>query len=102
MKGRNLLLLGLAVLITVIPLAMPAGDGREFSGADDQAEAKIIEIHPQYRPWFRPLWEPPGAAVESLLFALQAAVGGGLIGYSFGLARGRAHGQETDRRHVPR
>lgn len=102
MKRRNLLLLGLAVLITAIPLVMPAGDGREFIGADEQAEAKIIAISPQYRPWFQSLWEPPGAEVESLLFALQAAAGAGLIGYYFGLARGRASGPETDRRHVPR
>ncbi len=31
-----------------------------------------------------PLWEPPSGEIESLLFALQAAIGAGLVGFYFG------------------
>jgi len=42
-----------------------------------------------YKPWFSPIWEPPGK-IESLLFSLQAAIGGIIIGYIFGLFKGQA------------
>ena len=44
-------------------------------------------------PWFQPFWEPPGGGTESLLFALQAALGAGFIGYYFGLKRGERKGR---------
>lgn len=50
-----------------------------FSGADDMAEKLISQLHPDYKSWFNPLWEPPSREVESLLFALQAALGAGFI-----------------------
>lgn len=48
-----------------------------------------MEVAPDYEPWFQPLLEPPGGETESLLFALQAALGAGVIGYAIGLYRGR-------------
>ncbi len=65
----------------------------EFGGSDSAAvetlEADGVE------PWFRPLFEPGSAEVESGLFALQAAIGAGIIGYALGAlgARRRASGQ---------
>jgi len=88
MKRLNLTLLALAVAIAVVPLLMPAGEGG-FRGSDDQAAAAISTNAPAYRPWFEPVWKPPSSEVESLLFALQAALGAGLIGYYVGLRRGR-------------
>ena len=37
----------------------------------------ITQAHPNYKPWFRSIWQPPGGEIESLLFALQAALGAG-------------------------
>ncbi len=37
-----------------------------------------------YEPWFSNIWEPPSGEIESMLFALQAALGAGFIGYFFG------------------
>lgn len=62
----------------------------EFAGADGLAEAAISEMSPDYKPWFQSLLEPPGPETESLLFALQAAAGAGVIGYGVGFYRGRA------------
>ena len=53
-------------------------------GADNEA-AKLVEtLRPGYQPWFTPIWEPPTGEIASLLFALQAAIGAGLIGFYFG------------------
>lgn len=86
MKRENIVLLVLVVLLAVFPLVTHSGD---FAGADDRAKDVICEANPDYRPWAKPWWEPPSAEVESLLFALQAALGAGFIGYYFGLCRGR-------------
>lgn len=93
MKGyQNLLLLIGVVVLIAIPLWMvqkpaPGSDGKGaeiFRGADDQAKDVIGTIAPDYKPWFKPLMEPPSGEVGSLLFALQAALGAGFIGYYLG------------------
>lgn len=91
MRLRSGTILLLVLLLTVLPLALPSPAGPEepFSGADARAEALITRLRPDYTPWFRPLWEPPSGEIESLLFALQASLGAGLIGYYLGFARGR-------------
>ncbi|WP_416181159.1 energy-coupling factor ABC transporter substrate-binding protein [Chloroflexus sp.] len=61
----------------------------EFGGADAAAEVAVMETNPNYEPWFNPLFEPPGSETESLLFALQAGLGAGFIGYFFGWHHGR-------------
>ena len=38
---------------------------------------------------FNSIWEPPSGEIESLLFALQAAIGAGFIGYFIGYIRGK-------------
>jgi cobalt/nickel transport protein len=88
-----LLLLGVAIL-TVVPLAVVKNS--EFGGADGKAQEAIQEVQPDYKPWFEPLVQPPGKETESLLFAVQAAVGAGAIGYVIGLYRGRAAGKMKD------
>ncbi len=91
--NRNILLVILAVTLAVIPLAVHRGS--DFAGADGKAEEVITEINPNYIPRFKPIWEPPGGEIESLLFALQAALGSGFIGYYFGYKRGKRKGKET-------
>nr|WP_251692609.1 energy-coupling factor ABC transporter substrate-binding protein [Streptomyces sp. CHD11] len=87
----NGLLLLLVAALAVIPLVFGLGDHKEepFAGADAEAETAITEIAPDYEPWFSPLYEPPSGEVESALFALQAAIGAGVLAYYFGLRRGR-------------
>jgi cobalt/nickel transport protein len=91
--GVSLLLLAAVVVLAVIPLLLVRDS--EFGGADGAAEEAIGEVAPDYEPWFAPLIEPPGGETESLLFALQAALGAGLIGYFFGLKRGQREGRQT-------
>ncbi|MGW0928431.1 energy-coupling factor ABC transporter substrate-binding protein [Streptomyces sp. NPDC002644] len=91
----NLLLVLGVVLLAVLPVAFGLGDHKEepFAGADAEAEVAIQEIDPDYRPWFSPVYEPPSGEIESGLFALQAAVGAGVVAYCLGLWRGRRQGE---------
>ena len=85
MKKNALLvvvLLVLCVVIAAIPLLTIHNS--EFGGADGQAEEAITEINPDYEPWAESILEPPGGETESLLFALQAAIGSGIIFFGLG------------------
>ena len=84
MLKRNLWMLFAVVALAILPLIIHHGGDAEFAGADGEAEAAITEIRPDYEPWAAPLWEPPSGEIESLLFALQAALGAGLVGFYFG------------------
>lgn len=92
MTRQSLFLLGLIVLIVTLPLwllpapeAGPNGEVAEaFAGADRKAETLIRDIAPGYAPWFAPFFTPPSGEVESLLFALQAALGAGFLGFWLG------------------
>ena len=93
-RHQNLILMVAFVLLAALPLWLvktpaPDADGRPaaiFSGADDQARALIGTIAPDYRQWFEPLLEPASGEIASLLFALQAALGAGFIGYYLGVS----------------
>ena len=99
MSGRlkTGLFLTAIVLLTIIPLltikaAKTGADGERtaiFTGSDSQAEGVIHRIAPDYQPWFKSLIKPPSVEIESLLFALQAALGAGVIGYYVGYVRGK-------------
>ncbi len=78
----------LVVVLLLVGAALWLNPGSEFGGADGLAEQAISEVAPTYKPWFENIWQPPGGETESLLFALQAALGSGFLGYYFGLKRG--------------
>jgi cobalt/nickel transport protein len=90
---NNIILLLLVALLAIFPLYLVKDS--EFGGADGAAEEMITEINPEYEPWFNSFWEPPGGETESLLFALQAALGAGFIGYYVGYKRGQAKEKEN-------
>lgn len=83
----NVILILLVVFITIIPFFV-AKNG-EFGGSDDQAEEAITQIDESYEPWFSPIFEPASGEIESLLFALQAAIGAGIIGFGLGYLKGK-------------
>ena len=89
---KNIILAILVIILAIIPLVY-AKDA-EFGGADGQAEELITEIKSDYEPWFESFWEPPSGEIESLLFALQAAIGAGLVCGYIGYIMGKNKGKE--------
>jgi len=84
---KNLLLATLVIALAVVPLMTLKHAA--FGGAEGLAEEAITELYPGYKQWFAPFWEPPSGEIESLLFALQAALGAGVLGYGLGFLRGK-------------
>lgn len=84
---QNLLaLLGIAVVLALaLVLGGRASDSEEkFAGTDASATETIEKDHPDYEPWFESIFEPAGGEVESGLFALQAGLGGTVLGFALG------------------
>ena len=82
---KTIILLCIAALLIIVPFIINANG--EYEGADAQAEGIINEINSEYEPWANSLWEPPSGEVESFIFAAQAALGAGFIGYFIGNKR---------------
>ncbi len=97
-RYQNMLLLLAVIALVALPLWLvkrPAQgpDGKQaeiFTGADDKAKDLVGNIAPGYKPWAKPFMEPPSSEVGSLLFALQAALGAGFIGYYIGVSTTKA------------
>lgn len=95
-KPATTLLLGIA-LVVVFAISFVTGGLRtdpeeRFAGTDALATAAIQESNPDYQPWFTPLFQPESGEVESGLFALQAAIGGAVLGFAVGGLWGRRRG----------
>ena len=79
---KTLLLLLAALALVILPLRLQPD--AEYAGSDNRARDAIGELAPAYRPWAEPVWTPPGAEIESMLFAVQAAAGAGVLGFCLG------------------
>ena len=93
---KNLILLAVTILVAIAPLYLAKGS--EFGGADGEAMDIVTEIRPDYEPIFEPLIEPASGEIESMLFAVQAALGAGVIGYGVGrITRSKEKGESIGR-----
>ena len=91
MERTTLIILAIVcIVIFIAPLAMFNGLGEDegYFGGSDDAAGEVVEST-GYEPWAGAIWEPPSGEIESLLFALQAAIGAIIIGYAFGYWRGQ-------------
>jgi cobalt/nickel transport protein len=87
MEKKHVIMLFIALLIVAIPFFLYSGKGDGyFSGSDDKGSLAIEETG--YHPWFSSIWKP-SSEMESLLFALQAAIGALIIGYFLGYYTGK-------------
>ncbi|MCP8305147.1 MAG: energy-coupling factor ABC transporter substrate-binding protein [archaeon] len=85
METKYIFLIIVMVALFITPLVIfPTA---EYGGSDGAAEELITKTG--YEPWFDPIWEPPSGEIESLLFALQAAIGAIVIGYFVGFEKGK-------------
>ena len=90
----NAILLAGVVGLTVLPLVVTRNGA--FEGADALATEAIQTIQPNYQPWVQPVLAPASGELESLLFAVQAGLGAGVIGYVMGRYQER-HAASQDR-----
>ena len=86
-SSTKLTVILLLIVVAIIIVPQITVKGAEFGGADGEAESVITEINPDYEPWFSSFYEPASGEIESLLFASQAALGAGIIGYYIGTTR---------------
>jgi len=87
-ESKTIYIAGFAIIaiMVVVVLAYGASQNFEFGGADDGAEGVVEEVDPGYESWWSGIfgdYELPGET-ESMLFALQAAIGAVIIGYAIG------------------
>jgi cobalt/nickel transport protein len=88
MEKKHIIMIIGVILISIVPFLLYQGLGEDqgyFSGTD--SSASLVIENTGYQPWITPIWEPPSGEVESLLFALQAAIGAFIIGYFLGYYR---------------
>jgi cobalt/nickel transport protein len=83
------ILAGIAIIAfcTMFLYTSTTMSGVEFAGSDNVGSGLIAKLSGNAVENFQPLipqWEPPSGEIESCLFALQAAVGGILVGGVFG------------------
>ncbi len=88
MKDWQNYLLAFGIVAVILAGAFVVNPGASFGGADMAGAKAISEANPGYKPWVQPLWAPP-PETESMLFALQAAIGAIIIGYFIGYEKAR-------------
>lgn len=92
----GILVASVAALITFSLVAFKKSPNNPTpAGTDDQATTAIMTLAPDYKPWFKSVYTTSTPGADTLLFALQAAIGAGFIGYYVGYARGRAGSVKT-------
>lgn len=97
MDNKTLYIVGFAIIAVLVigTLAWGLSAGDEFGGSDDSG-GEVAEEY-GYEPW-TDNWmadlgfELPGET-ESLLFAVQAAIGAIIIGYFIGTNRAKKEGE---------
>ncbi len=96
-KNKKIALNGGLILCVILLAVLPLITLKDapFSGADGQVADHIQEIAPDYVPWFSSPFRPPSGEIESLLFAVQAGIGTGIIGFGLGYLYGKRKKDEV-------
>ncbi|MGI5950287.1 MAG: energy-coupling factor ABC transporter substrate-binding protein [Brooklawnia sp.] len=96
-KWINWVLLAVVVAIFAVSFFLaprPASDDEESFAGTDSVVTEVLE-EGGAEPWFSPVFEAGSGELESGLFAIQAAIGAGLLGYAMGNLRGRRLGSTS-------
>jgi len=82
---KYIVLIGVVIALFVIPFVI--NPDAEFGGTDGQGPEAIEDSG--YTPWISPIGYQPDELGERLLFSLQVAIGGAIIGYFVGYTRAK-------------
>jgi len=82
---KYLVLIGVVIALFIIPFVI--NPDAEFGGTDGQGPEAIEDSG--YTPWIDPIGYQPDELGERLLFSLQVAIGGAIIGYFVGYTRAK-------------
>ena len=93
---KNIILIIIVIVLVIIPLVFVKKG--VFGGSDDKAKDAITEVKKDNKPWFGSIWTPPSNEIESFLFALQAAIGAGFVGYYIGYVQGKSRGKTESKK----
>lgn len=93
MRKRTILYLAIVVALIAIPFAFEGNSS--FSSSDDGGPEWLTSMG--YHPWIQPFWKPPTSDMEAGLFAMQAAIGGGIVGFVFGMLREQAKAKKREK-----
>ncbi len=88
LKDWQKYLLALAAVVIIFAIPFLLNPNAKFGGADDAGSKAIQAQQPGFVRWAAPWWTPP-PETESMLFALQAAIGALIIGYFIGYEKAR-------------
>lgn len=77
------------VVLALVALPLVIAPNAEFTGTDDNAVTVIQTIDNSYLPWFNGVQLFDSSEITSMFFALQAAIGAGVLGYYIGYSRGK-------------
>ena len=79
---------GLIALVLLFCIPFYTAPAESKFGGTDSTVTKILKGK-DVEPWFEPIAPPAGDEVESGLFAMQAALGSGIMFYCLGRMAGR-------------
>jgi cobalt/nickel transport protein len=89
-RKLELIVLAIVLIFALQFFYMSSTTNANYEGTDGKAEGVINDITGgTYKPISEPIWKPPSTEIESLLFALPAAIGAGIIGYVLGYYRAK-------------
>ena len=95
-RVRNYILVATIAALAILPLIIAK---QQSSGTDDQAAMTVQAIAPGYKPWFSSISKVQNSETDTVLFALQAAIGAGFIGYYVVYSRTRSKRNNPKRAH---
>ena len=88
MKDRYKYTLAIVLMVALFAIPFVINGTAKFGGADNAGSAAVMAQQPGYQRWAIPWWTPP-PETESMLFALEAAIGALIIGYFIGHEKAR-------------
>ncbi len=84
----------MAAAATVALALAISGATASLTGTDNRAVKLANDLKPGYQPWAQPMGWVPSSDAERWLFAMQAGLGGGLIGFAVARQR-KGKGQRS-------